>query len=439
MLGTPSAEVCAMGSWRGRVKRTALLVAGLFAAIGLWGCAGGRQGEDSSSISESSPSSADAETSSMDTELPFPDRPVGPHRIVLGAYTDLSGPAAIWGVAGRNGAQMRFDDANEAGGIHGRTIEYIVEDTQYQTLNAIRAANKLINSDKIFAMVLALGTPMNHAIMPIQFEAGVPNIFPFSGSRSMAEPFHKLAFTQRGIHYEEIRAAVKHFVETKGRKSPCVVHQDTDYGYEILEAAEDQAKKMGLELAATSAHKKTETEFIAAILKLKNAGCDLVLFGTIFHDTLLILDSAKKMGWTDVDFVGNDAAYGQAIANAESGAGEGYYAFVHVNRIYLTGNLTKQVRAWYQQYLIKYGAEPNAASMEGWRAADLVVLALERVGPDLSRDKFITALESITNYTDIWGNHLAFGTNDHKGVSDSSLAQIQNKRWVLVGKSITFE
>lgn len=421
------------------MRKTAQLAAcAVFSmAIGMLGCSGSQQDTEKSSTSE--PLTSISETDTSNIGLPFPDRPVGPDRIVLGAYTDLSGPAAIWGVAIRNGAQMRFDDANEAGGIHGRMIEYIVEDTQYQTPNAIRAANKLINSDKIFAMALALGTPMNNAIMPMQFDAGVPNIFPMTGSRSMVEPFHKLSFTQRGIYYDEIRAAVKYFVETRGRKSPCAIYQDTDYGHETLEAVEDQTKQMGLEVVATSAHKKTETEFTAAVLKLKNAGCDLVLFGTIYHDTLLILDSAKKMGWTDVDFVGNDAAYGQAIADAESGAGEGYYVFVHVNRIYPDDDLSPEVRAWYEQYLAKYGVEPNAGAMEGWRGADLIVLALERAGPDLTRDKFIAAIESITDYTDIWGNRVSFGPDDHKGVSDSSLAQIQNRRWVLVGKSITFE
>ncbi|MYG13642.1 MAG: ABC transporter substrate-binding protein, partial [Gammaproteobacteria bacterium] len=89
-------------------------------------------------------------------------------------------------------ARLRFDLANAEGGVHGRLIRFVVEDTNYQLPKAIQAANKLINRDDIFAMLLAVGTPMNNAIMPQQFEAGVPNLFPISGGRQMVEPFHPM-------------------------------------------------------------------------------------------------------------------------------------------------------------------------------------------------------------------------------------------------------
>ena len=85
--------------------------------------------------------------------------------IILGMHTDLSGSIAILGVDGANGTRMRFEEANEAGGIHGRKIRLIVEDSQYQVPKAIQAANKLINRDKIFAMVMAIGTPTNNAVL----------------------------------------------------------------------------------------------------------------------------------------------------------------------------------------------------------------------------------------------------------------------------------
>ena len=67
---------------------------------------------------------------------------------------------------------MRFEEANEAGGVNGRQIKFVVEDTQYQIPRAIQAANKLINRDKVFAMVLALGTPTNNAVLTQQLKAG---------------------------------------------------------------------------------------------------------------------------------------------------------------------------------------------------------------------------------------------------------------------------
>src|SRR2546422_3348322 len=98
--------------------------------------------------------------------------------IVLGMHTDLSGPAATYGVSSSNAVKMRFDEVNDKGGIHGRKIKLVVEDTQYQVPRAVQAGTKLINRDRIFAMVAGLGTPMNNALFKDQLEAGGPRPFP---------------------------------------------------------------------------------------------------------------------------------------------------------------------------------------------------------------------------------------------------------------------
>ena len=358
--------------------------------------------------------------------------------IVLGTHTDLSGAIAILGVDGANGERMRFDEVNEAGGIHGRKIRLIIEDSQYQVPKAIQAANKLINRDKVFAIVLAIGTPTNNAVLTQQMEAGVPNVFPITGARSMVEPFHRLQFHARGIYYDEIRAAVKYFIETQGKTTPCVVYQDTDYGQETFEGARDQVAEMGMELAAVSAHRPTESEFTAAILRLRNAGCDLVLMGTVVRDTILVLETARKMGWQDVAWVGNNAAYNQAVADQESGAGEGYYAFVHMGMIYRDDPPSQTVADWWDRYVEKFGKEPEYVAFETYRNADIIVEALERAGRDLTVEKFIAALESIDDYEDIFGYKVSFGPDKHKGVTESTLSQIQDGRWRTLAESVTY-
>jgi branched-chain amino acid transport system substrate-binding protein len=375
-------------------------------------------------------SGSDSAASAMTT------RGVTDTEIVIGSHTDLVGATAIWGVGSINGARMRFDEVNAAGGVHGRRIRFVVEDAQYQVPRAVQAANKLINRDRVFAILLAVGTPMNNAVMTQQFEAGVPNIFPVTGARSMVEPLHPLKFTQRGIYYDEIRAAVRYFVEERGKETVCAIYQDTEYGQEILEAVRDQLAAMDLPLAETSAHHPTQTEFTAAILRLRRAGCDLVLMGTVHRDTILVLDAARKMGWTDVAWVGNNATYAQAIADAE--AGEGYYAFVHMARLYADDDMSVQVRAWWDAYVANFRAEPDLAAMEGYRAADVLVLALERAGRDLTLEGFLAALESIDDYTDLFGYRLSFGPDKHSGAAESVLSQVQNRRWVELEQAITY-
>lgn len=364
------------------------------------------------------------------------NRGVTDNEIVLGVYTDLSGPTAIWGVGATNAARMRFEEANAAGGVHGRQIRYVVEDTSYQVPKAMSAANKLINRDEVLAVVLGVGTPLNNAIMPILFEANVLNLFPISGGRQMVEPFHPLKFTQRGIYYDEVRASIKYFVEQKGKTTPCVIYQDTDYGVEIVEGAEDQAKEMGLSIAAVSSHKPTDSEFTAAILRLKNAGCDLVLMGTVHRDTILVLEAARKMGWDGVDWVGNNAVYAQVIADQESG--EGFYSFVHMAKLYADDDMSPPVRAWWDAYVARYNQEPGLAAMEGYRAADLTVEALTRAGPDLTTEGLVKAMESINAYTDIFGYNVSFSPTKHSGATESILSQVQNGRWVTLEEAITY-
>ena len=363
-------------------------------------------------------------------------RGVSPEEIIIGSHTDLSGPVAIWGVGSINGARMRFEELNAEGGVYGRKIRFIVEDTQYQIPRAIQAANKLIHRDNIFAMLLALGTPPNNAVLTQQLAADVPNLFPLTGARSMVEPFHQLKFSQRGIYYEEIRAGLKFFAE-KGNQRPCVIYQDTDYGQEILEGAEDQAAEMGLKIWETSAHKPTESEFTASILKLKNASCDVVFMGTIHRDTILILETARKLG-IDAIFVGNNAAYAQVIADQKSGSGENYHAFVHMAKLYKEKDLPNPISEWWDRYEQRFGREPGTPAMEGYRAADLVVSSLEIAGEDLSLEKFIKAMESITDYQDLFGYKVSFSAEDHNGVNESVLSVVKDGKWETVATGLSY-
>jgi branched-chain amino acid transport system substrate-binding protein len=359
--------------------------------------------------------------------------------ILIGSHNDMSGPLALIGTAAINGARMRFDETNASGGIHGRNIRFIVEDTQYQVPRAIQAANKLINRDNIFAMFLGMGTPMNNAILPMLTEKNIPNLFPISGARSMIEPFRKLQFIGRGIYYDEISAGARYFIENKGATTPCIVYQDTDFGQEIFDGAKDQIESMGMEVAAVSAHKPADTEFTATILRLRNANCDLVMLGTVHKDTILLLETARKMGWEDVSWVGTNASYSQAAANLESGASEGYSVFVHISVVYRDdADLPEEVKNWWDGYVEKFGMDPEYPSMEGYRNADLVVKALEGAGRELTQDSLIAAMEEISDYTDLFGYRLSFSPQDHKGVKESALSTVVNGRWQTAPESIRY-
>lgn len=397
-------------------------------------CGGGNQTQTEPAQDGAGSEGSPAEAAAVAEPVPG----VTDTEIVLGTHSDLTGPIAVWGVGIVNGARMRFDEANAAGGVHGRQIRFVVEDSQYQIPKAIAAANKLINRDNILAIVTAVGTQTNVAVMEQPFAKDVPNLFPATGARIMVQPFKELVISQMGLYYEEIRAGMKYFVEEKGKTTPCAIYHDTEYGHEIKEAVEDQAAEMGLEIAAVSAHKPTDVDFTAAVLRLRNAGCDLVMVGLVHRDTILVLETAHKNGWQDVAWVGNEAAFGQVIAEQKSGATEGYYAFGPMALVYGDDDLSPAARAWFESYQERYDDTPDLPAMLGYRAADLTMRGLEIAGRDLTRAGLMAALESLSEYTDLFGNKLSFGANDHKGVDHSTLSQVQNGRWVTLDTEIAF-
>ncbi len=357
--------------------------------------------------------------------------------IVLGAYSDLSGPAAAIGVGATNAARLLFDRVNEEGGIHGRQIRYVVEDGQYQVPRAVQAANKLINRDKIFAMVGSLGTPMNNAVMSTQFQAGIPNIFPLSGARSMAEPLHPLKFAGISTYYGQTRSAIKYFIEEKGKERICTMTQDTDYGTELTDAANDQLGEMGRQVTESTAHKPLDTDFSAAILKLREADCDLIVLGSIITDTILAISAARAIDW-DVDFVGPIAAFESEVAEAEGGVTNGFYAMTSFEFPY-PDHPRQEVRDFVAAYQERYGQDPNTGSLFGWLFADFTIRALRDAGPDLTVDSLVAAIESIDDYQDIFGGPvLTFGPDKHIGSDESFLAVVEDGRWVRVTENLSY-
>ena len=357
-------------------------------------------------------------------------RGVSKTEIVLGMHTDLSGPAATYGVSSSNAVKMRFDEANATGGIHGRKIRLVVEDTQYQVPRAVQAGTKLINRDRIFAMVAPLGTPMNNALFKDQFEAGVPNLFPLSAARSMYEPFHRLKFYGAASYVDQIRAGINYFVTKKGKKALCAMYQDTDFGKEVLDGVQAQADKMKLKIVETVTHKPTDQDFTAQITKLKAAGCDLVVLGTIVRDSIVPYATARKIGWTDVDFLGSAASYDLFVAGAQGGVTEGLYAMGLTDMPY-RDTLGPAARTWFDKYKERFKADPNIGAVYGHVAADLTVVGLEKAGPDLTLDSFLKGLESIKGYHDIFnGPEVNFGPDKHQGANSSFLAVVKGGRWV---------
>jgi branched-chain amino acid transport system substrate-binding protein len=357
-----------------------------------------------------------------------PIRGVTDTEIVIGTYTDLSGVTAMWGVNNSNSWRMVFDQVNAAGGINGRKIKYIIEDNQYQVPRSVQAANKLINRDGVFIMVANGGTPMNNAVMPDQLAKGVANIFPLTSARSMYEPLHHLKFGLGSSYYDQVRSGLKYFVEKRGKKQVCSMAQDTDFGRDITDGVKDQLKAENMTLAGETLHKPTDTDFSASVARMRDANCDLLVLGTIVRDAVQIISAVHKTGWK-VDMMGQAASYDDVVAQVPGGTTEGFYSMTPM--LFATeGAESPDVKAFVDAYHKEYGKDPNFAAQIGFTGAQVVVQALKNAGRELTPDSFVSGMESIKDYHDIFGSPaIAFSPTKHQGSNQSFLCVVRDGHW----------
>jgi branched-chain amino acid transport system substrate-binding protein len=373
---------------------------------------------------------------SLATAAAAQTRGVTATEVTFGTHTDLSGVAATYGVSSSNGVKMRFDEVNEQGGVNGRKLKLIIEDQAYQVPKAVQACNKLINRDKVFAFIAPLGTPMNNACFKDQLSVGVPNLFPITAARSMYEPYDRLKFYGAASYVDQVRSGVEYFVKQKGKKAVCVMYQDTDFGKEVLEGVELQAKKLGIKIAESATHKPTDQDFTASISKLRNAGCDLVVMGTIVRDSIVPYVTARKAGWTDVTFLGSSAAY-DLVVGAAPGM-DGFFGMGLTEMPYVDSSVAS-VKKFVEDYKKKFNVDPNIGAVYGYVAGDLTVQGLKNAGKDLTLDSFVKGLEAIKDYQDIFnGPKVSFGPNIRQGASSSFLAEVKGGKWARVTEPLGF-
>jgi branched-chain amino acid transport system substrate-binding protein len=356
---------------------------------------------------------------------------VSKNEILIGTIQDLSGPLAGYGKQLRNGMQLRIEELNEQGSIHGRKLKLAIEDDGYDPKKSVLAAQKLVNQDKIFIMAGHIGTAQNMAAMPVQFEKNVINFFPLTAAREMYEPFHRLKYSFAAPYYDQIRAAVPKMVKEKNVKKVCTIYQDDDFGLEVQRGAEAGLKAANLELTEKTSFKRGATDFSSQVARMKAAGCELVVMGTIIRETIGTMAEARKTGFNPV-FLGSSAAYSDLIHKLGGKAVEGLYATMTVQNPYLD-DTAQALRFWATKYKTRFNEDPAVFSAYGYLVIDAFIAAAQKAGPNLTTDTFIKAMDTMSFPGDIFGSAPAtYSPTKRLGSNASRLSQIQDGKWKVV-------
>ncbi|MEQ8332432.1 ABC transporter substrate-binding protein [Nisaea sp.] len=343
-------------------------------------------------------------------------------KIIFGQSAALDGPAGALGTGMNQGLMAAFAAANKAGGVHGRTLEIIKYDDGYEPDRAIENTKKLINEDKVFSIIGAVGTPTSRATQPIATEANVPFVGPFTGAGFLRDPKNANVINVRATYDQETETWIKHLTDDLGIKKIAILYQDDGFGRVGLSGVNKALEKRGMTLVAEGTYQRNTTAVKTALLAIRKAEPEAVVMVGAYKPLAEFIKLAKKLKmdpvFVTISFVGSKAL---AAELGDQGAG------VVISQVVpFPWDASIPLVAKYTEDLKAYDAalEPGFVSLEGYMVGRLTVMALEKAGKDLTRENFLNAVYS-TGTFDLGGAKLEYGAGDNQGMGDVFLSVVQ--------------
>jgi len=344
---------------------------------------------------------------------------VTPKTILLGQSAAFTGPAAQLGIQMNAGTKAYFDHVNAQGGVFGRKIELKTLDDRYEGNLCAENTKKLINEDKVFALVSYVGTPTTVAAMPIFTEAKVPLIGPFTGAEALRNPVNRYIFNVRASYYDETEKIVEQLVST-GNHKIAVFYQDDAYGQAGLKGVQIAMDKRNMKIVALGKVERNTVKVQDAVKTINAVQPDGVVMISAYTSIAEFVREMKSAGSTtqfhNVSFVGSTAL-------ADALKDEGYGVAISQVVPFPWGPEVRIVKE-YQETLSKVGnTDYNFSSLEGFIVGKVMVEGMRRAGKNLTREKLIAALESMNN-VDLGDFVVSFSPTNHSGSKFVDLTMI---------------
>ncbi len=346
--------------------------------------------------------------------------------LVLGQSAPLSGPSAMLGRDYRDGAQAYFTEVNRQGGVHGRRLRLISLDDRYEPRLTVRNTTQLINRDRAFALFGYVGTPTVKAVLPLVERNRIPLIAPLTGAQLLRQPHRPMVFNLRTSYQVEIDQMVNYLVRN-GQHRIAVVGQNDAFGQDGLRAALQALKRHGLKPVANASVERNSDNAGEAARAVQEAKANAVLVVAAYPGSAAFTREIRRRGSTaqlmNVSFVGTSAL--QASLTSQEASGIGVAQVVP-----FPWNERLPVVKEYQRLMRRYQGKAHFGftSLEGFLAAKMAVEGLRRAGPAPTRQRFITALETMGN-VDFGGYRVQLGPQDHNGSTFVELTFLGSQRW----------
>jgi ABC-type branched-subunit amino acid transport system substrate-binding protein len=331
---------------------------------------------------------------------------VHPDTILFGQAAALEGSSSALGQGMRQGILAAFTEINARGGVHGRKLKLISRDDGYDPDRSVAQTTRLIEEDKVFALIGAVGTPTSVATVPISSAQNVPFIGPFTGAEFLRRPELRNVVNIRASYAAEAEAWIKHLTEDLHLKRIAIFYQDDSFGRDGLAAVEGALQKRGMELTAEGTYERNTKAVGSALRMLKRAEPQAVVMVGTYEPCAQLIKLAHKNGFNPV-FVNISFVGASALAKELGRDGKG----VIVSQVVpFPWDTSVRVVADYQmaQKALDPTLMPDFVSLEGYLAGRLAAAALRLAGPNPTRAEMLRVINDVGRF-DISGTVIRFG------------------------------
>jgi ABC-type branched-subunit amino acid transport system substrate-binding protein len=342
--------------------------------------------------------------------------------VVFGQAAVFEGPAAALGTGMRAGIQAAFEEANRNGGVQGRKLQLVTVDDGYEPDKAIVATKKLIEEDKVFALIGPVGTPTSAATQPIATAANVPFIGAFTGASFLRDPKLTNVVNIRASYDAETEAWAQHLVEDLKIKKIAIFYQDDSFGRAGLSGFKKAMDKRGMQIAAEGTFERNTVAVKSALLTIKRAEPEAVVMVGPYKPSAEFIKLARKIDFNPV-FVNISFVGAVALAKELGADGDG----VVVSQVVpFPWDVSIKAVADYQAAIKTLDAktQPDFVSLEGYLAGRLAIVAVEKTGKDLTREALLKTIKQTGSF-DIGGLKMSYGSDHDAGLDQVFMTVIQ--------------
>ena len=344
--------------------------------------------------------------------------------ILVGCSNSFSGPLVYPGTQlVNNGLEAYIGYINARGGVNGRKILTQYYDDGYKPQNAVGNTKRLVEQDKVFAILASQGTGPVMATVKYLTQNKVPLLFPFQGVPLSGK---KTIFTSFTPYPNQSELVVTWLVKIKGFKRIGMLYQDDKYGYTFRDPAKKTLAKYGLKLVAAESYKRGAKDLSAQVAKLRKANLDAVLLVATPPPGATFLKEAHKQGWKNTKIISSGPLTDEKYINLSGGVGEGVWGLsLWPDPVHSQDPAVIE----YRKIVDKYGKDrdktPNRYSLYGYFYAKLFVEGLKRAGKNVTRESYIAALEGIKDWENGMIPPVSFSGSDHLTQNSGFMVEVQ--------------